>query len=85
MIEEQRATRLERMLAANGGDLMGRIQRLARHKEEQGSLGGAMVSVGLAGCFWQKQDVIYIIEDAEKAQFNKVKTDADCEKFIVEF
>ncbi len=100
-LEERRATRLEPMLAANGGDLMERIERLAGHREEPRSLGGVIAIVGLLtvlGCLvalgqkpggpyemWLKQDVSYIIKDAEKAQYNKLKTDADREKFIVEF
>ncbi|MCX6609645.1 MAG: GWxTD domain-containing protein, partial [Acidobacteria bacterium] len=93
-LEEKRATRLEPVLAANGGDLMERIQRLAGHREEPKSLGGAMVLV-VVGCLaafgqtsseaWLTQDVAYIIKDNEKQTFRELKTDAQREKFIAEF
>ena len=93
-LEEQRATRLEPVLAANGGDLMERIQRMAGHREEPKSLGGVMVLVVL-GCLaafgqksndiWLTQDVTYIIKDDEKARFKTLKSDAEREQFIVQF
>jgi GWxTD domain-containing protein len=100
-LEEQRATRLEPALAANGGDLMERIQRLAGHREESRSLGGVMAIAGVLtalGCLaafgqkssgpydmWLKQDVAYIIKDDEKARFSSLKSDAEREQFIVQF
>jgi GWxTD domain-containing protein len=93
-LEEQRATRLEPVLAANGGDLMERIQRLAGHREEPKSPGGVMVLVVL-GCLaafgqnssnaWLNQDAIYIIKDDERARFKTLKSDAEREQFIVQF
>jgi GWxTD domain-containing protein len=93
-LEEQRATRLEPALAANGGDLMERIQRMTGHREEPKSLGGVMVLVVL-GCLaafgqkssdlWLTQDVTYIIKDDEKARFKTLKSDAEREQFIVQF
>lgn len=101
LIEEQRATRLEPVLAANGGDLMGRIQRLAGVKEEPRGIGGVMVFVGVLTVFaclaafgqksnspydmWLKRDVIYIIKDDEKARFTSLKSDSEREQFIVQF
>jgi len=97
-LEQQRATRPEPVLAANGGDLMARIQRLAGVKEEPRSLGGAMVLVGLLtalGCLaafgqkssdaWLTQDVAYIIKDDEKAKFKTLKSEAERQQFIVQF
>lgn len=100
-LEEQRVSRLEPMLAANGGDLMERIQRLAVHSEEPRSLGSVMAVVGVLtalGCLtafgqntsgafdtWLTQDAAYIIKDNEKQAFRQLKTDAQKEKFIAEF
>jgi GWxTD domain-containing protein len=100
VLEEQRCERLEPALAANGGELMQRIERLAGKKEEARGLGGALTLVCLVtllGCLvafgqqqtvydqWLKKDVVYIIKDDEKQTFVKLKTDEEREKFIEQF
>lgn len=100
VLEEQRGERLEPALAANGGELMQRIERLAGKKEEARGLGGVLTLVCLVtlmGCLvafgqqqtaddtWLKKDVIYIIKDDEKQRYKKLKTDEEREKFIEQF
>lgn len=91
-------------VAATGGDLMQRIERLvasAQPKPRSGSpLALALVlATALAASLpawqaatppdpygkWLNEDVVYIIADAERAAFERLKTNEEREMFIVQF
>ncbi|MBM3760007.1 MAG: GWxTD domain-containing protein [Acidobacteria bacterium] len=96
-LEEKRAF----ALAANGGNLMKRLERMARREETRPGLASLLVPLGvltavfafagvaqeLKGPYvnWLTQDVVYIIDAKEKAAFVALKTDDEREKFIEEF
>lgn len=100
-LEERRADRLEPALAANGGDLMKRIERLLKGEAPRAGWAGLLAPVvvlvvlsGLAGLAqelkgpylnWLTQDVVYIIEAKEKDAYLALGSDEEREKFIEQF
>ena len=103
-LEEGRHTGLA--LAATGGDLHSRIERLLGidPAPRAGRLGAAILAVLLAGGAasvalraqqqpkpespyqrWLDQDVVYIIEPAEKQRFESLTTDEERQQFIGQF
>ena len=98
-MEEYRVARP--VLAATGGSLRGRIERLLGNSDatpfSSGAIVGVFVLLMAANLFamqelaggpyfkWLTEDVLYIIRSEERAAFLRLQTDAERQQFIAQF